>query len=742
MASAFLDWQIGTGARLPSATPAVDNKIDEIIDAVIAAAPECLGQRVILPAIDWSLVTPHKVSLLLSSLDQAALSIPRWLSKSLLLAGHTLDGDAARTLPASLAALNRLNGALGEPDEREPIAAVLATLEHDPDIEPAITRALLRRLMALSWDEEALRLALAQFHRAPHILNQIGGVFDIHVAQLPAARFRVSGSSTTRTLIDALRPALAVEGWRAEITEGPFGSALSDLMSPPDDVDALIVLLDLESVETRDWRIGSTDLEKQLVARAEILADALDAFATLSRVPLLINTLPVPSAPTAGFLDRRHAAGLRRAVDMLNGCILDAAERSSRIVVIDADQVLSPLAVREQVDPKLWYYGRIAYSADAVRLLARAFAETWRHLRRGPAKVLAVDFDNTLWGGVYSDDGLERLACGHDVPGNAFQAMQRECLRLKSQGLLLVALSKNNADALSVFEQHPGMVLRADDFTATAINWEPKPDNIRKLAERLNLGLDSFLFLDDSPHEREAMRRLCPEVLVPELPPDPAERPLWLRRLAATWPVRITAEDESRTALYAVEREARRAKAGAVSIEAFLAGLEQCLILSFVSDKTTARAAQMHQRTNQFNLTTLRLTEPEIAEHKKDGAGGIAVLGRVTDKFGDHGLVIVATVSIGDGEAVIRTLLMSCRVIGREIERAFMGELLRELARRGIHRVRGDYVPTPRNAMVQDFYASCGFTQASIDAGKSTWLFVGDASDAPVSTCVTTSWEI
>lgn len=745
MPSAFLHKHLRTGppgGREPSAAPVAEDKIDEIVDAAIAAAPECLRQRVILPAIDWSRVTPHKVGLLLSSLEQACLPVPRWLAKSLLLAGHTLDGDAARTLPASLAVLNRLNDAAGEPDEREPIAAALAMLDHDPDLEADITAALVRRLMALSWDEEALRLALQQFHRAPHVLKITGGLFDTHVAELPAARLRVSGTSTTWTLIDALRSAFAVKGAQAEITEAPFGSALAELLSPPGDRDALVVLLDSEGLAPWDWRLGSAEMASRLAARADTLGEALDAFAARARGPLLINTLPVPPAPTAGLLDRRHALGLRRAVDLLNARLLDAAERSGRIVVIDADHALAPLAAREHSDPRLWYYGRLAYSAEATRLLAQAFAEAWRLMQRGPAKVLAVDFDNTLWGGVFGDDGIERLACGHDAPGNAFLALQQECLRLKGQGFLLVALSKNNADALSVFERHPGMMLRPDDFAAVAIDWEPKPKNIRRLAAELNLGLDSFVFIDDSPHEREAMRQLCPEVLVPELPHDPAERPLWLRRLAATWPVRLTAEDETRAALYAARRDAGSAKAGAASLDSYLASLDQRLVLSFVSDKTVARAAQMHQRTNQFNLTTQRLTEAEIARLAADEAGGIAVLGRVADKFGDHGIVIAATVSIGDGEAVVRTLLMSCRVIGREIEHAFLGELLGELERRGIRRVRGDYIPTPKNAMVRDFYASCGFAEIGADEnGRTTWLFAGGAQDRPASRHVTASWE-
>jgi FkbH-like protein len=746
MPSTFLNkkQKAGTrGWRPPPPALAPQNEIEEIVEAAIAAAPECVRHRVILPAIDWSQVAPLKVDLLLSSLEQACLAVPRWLAKSLLIAGHTLQGDAARTLPAGLAALNRLNDATGEHDEREPIALAIAMLAHDPDLDPDITAALVRRLMALSWDGDALRLTLKQCHRTPHVLKIAGNLFDTHVAKLPAVRLRISGTSTTWMLIDALGPALAVAGVRAEITEAPFGSALAELLSPPDDVDALVVLLDAESLVPWDWRLGSAEMANRLAVCAETLGEALETYAARAHVPLLVNTLPIPSAPTAGLLDRRHALGLRRAVDLLNARLLEAAERSDRIVVIDADHALAPLPARGHADPRLWYYGRLAYSAEAVRLLAGAFAETWRLMQRGPAKVLAIDFDNTLWGGIFGDDGIERLACGHDAPGNAFRALQEECLRLKGQGLLLAGLSKNNADALSVFERHPGMALRPDDFAAVAINWEPKPENIRRLAAELNLGLDSFVFLDDSPHEREAMRQLCPEVLVPELPDDPAERPLWLRSLSATWPIRLTAEDETRAMLYAVDREARNAKTGAASLDAYLASLEQHLVLSFVRGTTLARAAQMHQRTNQFNLTTRRLTEAEIADIAADEASGIAVLGRVTDRFGDHGIVVAATVAIDGDEATIHTLLMSCRVIGREIERAFLGAMISALGRRGVRRVRGAYIPTPRNAMVRDFYASCGFEQTGEgEDGRTTWLLAVDAQDAPASRHVAATWEI
>lgn len=739
---------LSPGTQWPSSEPRVsgapvpDDKIGEIVDAVIDAAPECLRKRVLLSGIDWAVIAPHKVSLLLSSLEQARLSVPRWLAKALLLAGHTLPGAAADALPGVLRVLAWLNDAAGEPFEREALATSLDSLVSAADMDADISIALVRRLMALSWDEEALRLALAHVRSVPQALRITGALFDRHVAMLPVARLRVSGSSTTGTLADALRPALAAEGWRAEIAESGFGGALGDFMAPPTDVDALVVLLDVEGLAPCDWRHPPSEADRFMAERADMLADALRAFADRASVPLLVNTIPVPAGPTAGLLDRHHAAGLRRTIDRLNARILDAAEGSARIVIVDADQALSTLAACDHVDPKLWYYGRVAYSAEATHLLAHAFAEAWRIVRRGPVKVLAVDFDNTLWGGIYGDDGIARLACGEESPGNAFQAMQQECLRLKQQGVLLVGLSKNEPDALTVFERHPGMVLKASDFAAHAVNWEPKPINLRRIVVELNLGLDSVLFLDDSPHERAAMRRLAPEVVVPELPEDPAERPLWLRRLSATWPVRLTAEDEARAAVYAAGREAQAFKARAASLGAYLQGLEQRLILSFVNERTLARAAQMHQRTNQFNLTTLRLGESEIARLAEDESCGLALLGRVTDRFGDHGIVTVATVSLAQGEAEIRTLLMSCRVIGREIECAFLGALIRKLAERGVSRVRGSYVPTAKNAMVRDFYASCGFTPSDGERAGTAWTFDIGSSELPGSSFVTTSWEM
>lgn len=721
--------------------PVHDTVIEKIVDEAIAAAPDCVRRRAIFPAIDWSVVPPSKVAKLLSMLAQSQLPVPRWLAKLLLLGGHVLPAEVEQTLTVGLAALNRTNRAEGELHERDSLSGALPGLCLDEQLESDVAVMLVEKFVALGWDEEAARLALAQQHRVPGILRRAGAALGSYIESFPRVRLRLCGSSTTQTLADELAPAFSTKGWCADVIQADFGTMLADLMRPAEGADAHVVLLDLEGFAARDWRRTTSEALALLTERAANLASALREFSTRSQAPLLINTIPVPAAPTTGFLDRGHAMGLRRAVDRINRHILEAAEQSNQIIVVDSDQALAALPIREQSDAKLWYYGRIAYSADAVRMLAHAFADAWSLLKRGPAKVLAVDLDNTLWGGVYGDDGVERLACGEDFPGNAFRALQAECLRLRQQGLLLVALSKNNPDAITAFQQHVGMILRPEDFAARAINWGPKPENIRKVAAELNLGLESFVFLDDSPHEREAMRRLCPEVVVPEMPADPAERPLWLRRLTCTWPIRLTAEDEARAALYEARREAQNAKVNAANFEDYLKDLEQHLTLSLVNKKTLPRVVQMHERTNQFNLTTLRCKEADISALIDGEAQGLALVGRVRDKFGDHGLVVTATVDITGTEAVIRTLLMSCRVIGREIERAFLGALIEELGRRGVTRVSGDYIPTRKNAMVSDFYASCGWHPAGGDETRLSWAFsIGDM-ELPQSRFVALSWE-
>jgi FkbH-like protein len=720
--------------------------LDELMAAIVDRAPEALRRRVLLQSVDWERIDAAQVAAMMQALGEKKQAAPRWLLKGLLLAGHVAPEEAMGAAPGAYHVLNRLNHENGEAT-----AVDLEALAGSDGVEAEVRRAIVARLASCGAEAEdrgmdARRLALAWWPHSPEALAPVRSKLASYVNELPTVDVRLTGFSTTSALAADLPHAFAGEGFKALVTQSDFGQAAATLLAPDTEAGAHVLLLDMDGLAQADWRESSSENRRRIMAAVEMLRGALAAYAQRAVSPLLVNTIPVPAAPALGMLDRRHGVGLRRIVDEVNDRLFEAAERHGHIIVVDADMALADVPLSRHCDPKLWFYGRMAYSAEAVRALATAFARAFNLVRRGPAKVLALDFDNTLWGGVYGDDGLERLACGEDYPGNAFRAFQQECLRLKRQGMLLTALSKNNADALGAFGRHPGMALREEDFSAARVNWRPKAENIRQLAAELNLGLDSFVFIDDSPHEREAMRRMAPEVRTPELPADPAQRPAWLRRLTCTWSVRLTQEDETRAEMYAINRRVEEAKASALDMGGYLTSLEQRLTVEIVTSATVGRVAQMHERTNQFNLTTRRFTEAEIAAYGGVGGRGMALLGKVADRFGDHGIVVAATAMVDGVDAEISTFLMSCRVIGREVETAFLGALLEALEKRGVKRVVGRYLPTAKNGIVREFFGAAGFEPVEGGDGETEsatcWRFPLDEREIPQSKFVSVNVEI
>ncbi|MDQ3065750.1 MAG: HAD-IIIC family phosphatase, partial [Actinomycetota bacterium] len=332
---------------------------------------------------------------------------------------------------------------------------------------------------------------------------------------------------------------------------------------------------------------------------------------------------------------------------------------------------------------------------------------------RGRAKkVVALDFDGLLWGGVIGEAGLGGIEIGEEGVGLAFQDLQRELLKLHDTGVLLVACSKNNPDdAFEVFERHPGMLLRREHFAAERVNWQDKATNLREIAEELSLGLDSFVFLDDSPVERTWVEQACPEVLVPELPADPSAYPAFLR--AAPWFARIstTEADQNRAASYREQGRRRQSQQAAVSVEDFLVSLEQEAMIEPVHEGSLARAAQLCQRTNQFNATTKRYTAADLERMIADSDYELFTLA-VRDRFGDSGITGLAILHHEGEHAVVDTFLMSCRILGRRLEDAFLAVLAERASARGATTLVGLFEPTAKNGLAAGFYADRGFEAA------------------------------
>lgn len=359
---------------------------------------------------------------------------------------------------------------------------------------------------------------------------------------------------------------------------------------------------------------------------------------------------------------------------------------------------------------RAWFESKQPGSPELLVELCREAARLVQQTRTPPRKVLVVDLDNTLWGGVVAEDGIEGIELGDTSPrGEAFKAFQAYVASLQRRGVLLAVASKNDhAVAERALATHPEMVLRPEHFVAFEANWEPKSDNLRRIAENLKLGLESFVFVDDNPAEIEIVRQFAPSVATVLLDGDPAGFVGLLADSGYFEPRSITREDAERTAQYRAEGARQQALAGAADMASYLASLEmEALVLPF-AEPDAPRLAQLINKSNQFNLTTRRRTEAEVRALIRDERYlGLSL--RLRDKFGDHGLVSVVIGKLAGASIELDTWLMSCRVLKREVERALLNELVQQARERGCRALLGVYRETPKNDMVRDFYPRMGF---------------------------------
>ena len=361
-------------------------------------------------------------------------------------------------------------------------------------------------------------------------------------------------------------------------------------------------------------------------------------------------------------------------------------------------------------DFRAWLESRQPCSAEILVDVARELAHIICSLHGSPKKVIVLDLDNTLWGGVIGDDGLEGIELGDTSPrGEAFKEFQKYLLSLTERGLLLAVCSKNNREmAEEPFIKHPEMVLKLEHFVSFKANWKPKPDNIVEIAKELSLGLDSFVFVDDNPAEIEIVKQSVPQVTTILLGQDPADFIALLKDSRLFEPVSITEEDMERTRQYKAEDKRRDLKSSVVDMDVFLESLEMKAIISEFTPLDIPRIAQLINRSNQFNLTTRRRTEAGVKELiGRDDYITFTV--RLSDKFGDHGLISVV---IGEkkGEIMaIDTWLMSCRVLERQVEEEVINEIIRLARLKRCEKVLGIYLPTAKNGMVRDLYPRMGF---------------------------------
>ncbi len=353
-------------------------------------------------------------------------------------------------------------------------------------------------------------------------------------------------------------------------------------------------------------------------------------------------------------------------------------------------------------------------------------------------KCLVLDLDNTLWGGVIGDDGLGGIRLGQGDPeGEAYLAFQQYVKGLQRRGVILAVCSKNNEEtAREVFEKHPEMVLRLEDISCFVANWDDKAKNLRLIAEQLNIGRNSLVFVDDNPAERAIVRQLVPDVAVPEMPQDVAEYIRTLEQYRYFQVLSVGAEDFHRTEYYRADAMRRQVEATSEDIDGYLRSLEMVARIAPISSTTLERSVQLIHRSNQFNLTTRRRSAAEVLALLEDGAWVTRTVS-LADRFGDNGLISVL-LARECGEALeIDTWLMSCRVLKRGVEHFLLDHLCRLAGQRGLKAIRGEYIPTSKNGLVRQHYADLGFSQTGNgDDGRTLWELKLTADRKPLTTFI------
>ncbi|MBS0561179.1 MAG: HAD-IIIC family phosphatase [Proteobacteria bacterium] len=572
----------------------------------------------------------------------------------------------------------------------------------------------------------AARLDFVQTATLDRLLARALATPDRHLRPL---RIALLGSSTLAHLEPALRVAGFRRGLALSVHRGGYGQYRQDLETPSPALaafapDTVLLALDaahlaagadpgLDAAAARALAARSVDSLIRCWRRARALwgAQVIQQTALASAaVPLLgANEPRLPGAPAA-------------LLAAINALLPDAAA-SEGVDLLALDAAAARDGLFAWHDPALWHRAKQevspaaapAYGELAARLLAA---------RAGlSAKCLVLDLDNTLWGGVIGDDGLEGIRLGQgSAEGEAFAAFQSYARDLSRRGVILAVVSKNDeAAALAPFDHHPDMVLRRADIACFVANWNDKPGNLRMVADRLNIGLDALAFADDNPFERALVRRELPMVAVPELPDDPA---LYARAIADSGcfeAVAITEDDRARTAAYRADAARAALRETETDLDGYLESLGMVLRWRRFDRTGLPRIVQLINKTNQFNLRTRRYSDAEAEALIADNAS-LALQLRLSDRFGDNGVIGVVIGKRADDALFLDTWLMSCRVLGRGVERATLNLLASEAGRMGAGALVGEYRPTPRNAMVRGHYAGLGFAQAGAeDDGAETW---------------------
>ena len=459
--------------------------------------------------------------------------------------------------------------------------------------------------------------------------------------------------------------------------------------------------------------------EQRLVSEIRQFADCLKQAQKYFRA-IFVVSWTLPSYYRGNGVMNLRGQGARKLLLKMNLVLAEELENCGSVYLLDGQRWTESVG-KTSYSPKLWYLTKTPFHSEIFRRAARDVKAAVSAVLGSSKKLVIVDLDNTLWGGVVGDLGWQNLQLGgHDYAGEAFLDFQRALKNLRNRGILLAIASKNDESvALEALSKHPEMVLRSEDFAAWRINWKDKAANVAELAAELSLGLQSAVFIDDNPVERARVREALPEVYVPEWPDDKTLFASYLLELDCFDSAYVTLEDVSRNQTYSSGKQRELLKKTVGSAEEWLLSLDTEVAIEEVSDSNRVRVVQLLNKTNQMNLTTRRVSEQELQLWLQEGRRKLWTF-RVKDKFGDSGLTGILSLEVDSNAACIVDFVLSCRVIGRNVEHAMIAFAAQYCSTLGLRELRANYLPTAKNKPCLNFWMSSGF---SVGAEENTFAW-------------------
>ncbi|MBF0556641.1 MAG: HAD family hydrolase [Nitrospirae bacterium] len=492
--------------------------------------------------------------------------------------------------------------------------------------------------------------------------------------------------------------------------------------------DYIVIFNSVQALRER-YYLSENNKERFVNQEAEKIQNIWSVLRGRLNASIIQTNFATPHERLYGNQDVIFPQSLRYSVLSLNQKIAADAALQKNVFIQDINYTASYAGTKNWLDEKMWVLYKIPCALNLLPYVAQSIVETTLSLQGAIIKCIVLDLDNTLWGGMIGEDGLEGIRLGHYEDGESYQLFQKYLLELKKRGVLLTVCSKNDADkALLPFRSHPEMILKETDITLFVANWENKAKNLKDIKEILKIGYDSMVFLDDSSFERALIRECLPNVIVPELPEDPAEFVKTLSELNLFEITSISFTDASRTQIYREEFERKRTEKEFSHHNDYLKSLSMKISISKFTPLELPRIIQLMQRSNQFNLMTRRFNEAECKHFMGHTADYLPLYIKLSDKYGDSGLISTVVLKLESPDILIEEWVMSCRVLARGVEYCVMNYILDYAKKNNFHRLIGKYRSTEKNAMVSDFYKQFGFIRNPATAeGVVSWSLEVDA---------------